>query len=223
MKHPKLIVLTREILGKKVKRLRRDGFMPANIYGNNIASTPVQVKLDEFRKIFKEVGETGIIDVEAEGTLRPVLIKNLQMDVRSHTPLHADFYQVNLKEKIKAMIPLIVTGEAKAVTDKVGLVLQTLSEVEVEALPEELPDQIDVNVENLASLDEHITVEQLSVPSGVTILTDPSQTVVKISELTAPEPEPEPEVAAAEATEGEAAEETAPTEAPATEQPAKSE
>src|SRR5205085_1500195 len=110
--------------------------MPANIYGKDLPSTPLQVKLQDFENTFKEVGETGLVDIQVDGKIRPVLIKNLQMNYRTHTPLHVDFYQVNLKEKTKAMIPLVIVGEAKAVTDKVGLLLQTLSEVEVEALPE---------------------------------------------------------------------------------------
>jgi large subunit ribosomal protein L25 len=189
MKHPKLAVQKRDILGKKVKKLRKEGILPANIYGKDLKSTAVQVSYKEFEKLFKEVGETGLVDVEVDGQARPVLIHNVQYDNMTRLPLHADFFQVNLKEKVKTMVPLTITGEPVAITEKAGLLLQTLSEVEVEALPEELPEHIEVNVESLAAVDEQITVADLKVPSSVTVLTDPSQVVVKISELVSKEAE----------------------------------
>src|SRR5438477_4145764 len=102
-----------------------------------------------------EVGDTGFIELDLNGKTHPVLVKNLQMNFMSHAPLHADFYQVNMKEKVKAMVPLVLVGEAKAVTDKVGLLLQTLSEVEIEALPDHLAENIEVSVEHLAAIDDN--------------------------------------------------------------------
>lgn len=207
MKHPQLKADAREVLGKKVKKLRREGILPANIYGKDLASTAVQVSMKEFQDLYAEVGETGLVDVMLDGQRRPILIKNVNMNYHTNTPLHADFYQVNLKEKVKTMVPLTIMGEAQAVTDKLGLMIQPLSEVEVEALPEELPETIEVQVEALAAIDEQLTVGDLQAPEGVTILTDPAQTVVKIAELVQEEPEEE---VPAETAEGEAgAEETA--------------
>ena len=205
MKHPKLTVEKRTVLGKKVKVLRRDGMLPANVYGKGLSSVAVQMPQVDFDAVHKEVGETGLIDLEFDGKTHPVLVKNLQLAYPSHQPLHVDFYQVNLKEKVKTMVPIELEGEPKAVTEKVGTLLQTLNEVEVEALPDKLPENITVNIEHLATIDEQISVEDLKAPEGVTILTDPAQIVVKIAELVAPEPEPEPEAEAAEgAAEGEA-------------------
>ncbi|CAN5208440.1 50S ribosomal protein L25/general stress protein Ctc [soil metagenome] len=191
MKHTKLVAEARTILGKQVKKLRRDGILPANIYGKELASTAVQVDMKAFKTIYAEVGETGLVDVELSGKTRPVLIKNVHMNYHMHMPLHADFYQVNLKEKVKTMVPLVIVGEPSAVTEKIGLMLQTLNEVEVEALPEELPESIEVQVEHLAAIDEQLTVADLKAGEGVTILTDPAQTVVKIAELVVEEPEEE--------------------------------
>jgi large subunit ribosomal protein L25 len=215
MKHPLLKAEKRTVLGKKVKKLRREGLMPANVYGKNLASVALQVKTVDFDKIHKAVGETGLVDLEFDGKAKPVLIKNLQMNYQSHSPLHADFFQVNLKEKIKSMIPLVLTGEPQAVTDKAGMLLQSLSEVEVEALPENLPESIEISVEQLAAVGDGVTVADLKAPQDVTILTEETQTIAKIAELVAPEPEPEEE-AAAEGEEGAAAEgETAEGETPA--------
>lgn len=201
MKHPKLTVEKRTVLGKKVKALRRDGIIPANVYGKGLSSVSVQMPLEKFETIHKEVGETGLIELEFDGKTHPVLVKNLQLAYPSHLPLHVDFYQVNLKEKVKTMVPLELEGEPTAVTEKIGTLLQTLSEVEVEALPDQLPENLTVSIAHLAAIDDQISVEDLKAPEGVTVLTDPSQIIVKIAELVAPEPEPEPEAPAEEGAE----------------------
>src|SRR5258708_21958711 len=131
MKHPVLVAEERKVLGKKVKQLRREGLLPANVYGKNLSSIAVQVKIADFQSVYKETGETGVIDLQVSGATHPVLIKNLQMNYKSHNPLHADFYQVNLKEKIKTMVAILLTGEPKAVADKLSMLLQTLIEVEI--------------------------------------------------------------------------------------------
>lgn len=225
MKRHTLQVEKREITGKKVKKLRKDGILPANIYGKAISSQAVQVAIKDFEPLYKEVGETGLIDVQLDGEKRPILIKNVFIDPLSRIYLHADFYQVNLKEKIKAMVPLITVGEPKAVSEKVGLLLQTLSEVEVEALPEDLPEKLEINVESLAAVDDQATVADLKALKGVVILTDASQVIAKISQLVSKEAEEQAkaEAAASEAAKAEAGAET-PSETPAqgaaTQQPA---
>lgn len=215
MKRQKLSVEKRKVLGKQVKKLRREGVLPGNVYGGDIKSTAVQLPVKEFTAVFKEVGETGLIDLDMEGKLIPVLIHNVQSDFRNNF-LHADFFQVNLKEKVRTAVPLEVVGEPKAETEKVGLLMNIISEVEVEALPEDLPEHIEVNVEPLAAVDEQITVADLKVPQGVTILTDAEQVVAKIGELVSKEAQEQAaeEAAAAEAAaaEGSAEGEAAPAE-----------
>jgi large subunit ribosomal protein L25 len=212
MKHPVLLAEHREILGKKVKKLRREGFLPANIYGKDMKSTAIQITLVDFQKIYNEVGETGIIDVTVDNIAHPSLIKNLQWNYQAHLPLHADFFKVNLKEKIRAMVPVTLTGEAEAVKENTGTLLHILNEIEVEALPEKLPDQIEVDITKLAQVDDQILVSEISVPQDVTIVSDGGQLVAKIAELVAPEPEPEvvvEEGTEGETPEGESTEETA--------------
>jgi len=209
MKHTKLIAEKRTVLGKKVKKLRREGITPGNVYGKNIKSQAIQVNTKEFTDVYSEVGETGLVDLTLGEQIIPVLVQNVNKNFRNLI-LHADFYQVNLKEKVKAAVPLEIVGEPKAVIDKVGLLMNILSEVEVEALPEELPDNIEVNVEHLANIDEQITVADLKVPADVEILTDKEQVVSKIGELITKE-------AAEEAAAEEAAAEAAKTEAPTAE------
>ncbi len=203
MKHPKLKVDERKLLGKKIKALRKDGILPGNVYGKDIKSTAVQVLKKDFDKVFKEVGETGLVDLELKGKTLPVLIHNIAIDYKRNI-LHADFYKVDLKEKIKAMVPIETIGEAKAVLEKIGILMQVLDEVEVEALPTELPEKIELNVENLANIDEQIVVGELKVADGVQILTDPTQVVVKIGELVTKEAQEQAAEEAAKAEEAKA-------------------
>ena len=202
MKRFKLAVEKRKIVGKKIKKLRKEGLLPANIYGKGVKSQSLQVPYKEFEKVYKEAGVTGIVDVTFDGEVRPSLIHNVHQDYYNHKLLHADFFQVNLKEKVKTMVKIVAVGEPKAVSEKLGLLLQPLSEVEIEALPTDLPDKIEVNVGPLAQVNDQITVGEIKAPAGVTILTDANQVVAKIGELISKEAA---EQAAAEAAAAEAA------------------
>jgi len=206
MKRVALEVVARKVLGKEVKKLRREGILPANIYGKDVKSESVQVPLKDFEKVFKEAGETGLVDLKHNSKVTPVLIHNVQTDYLGKS-LHADFYVVNLKEKVRTAIPLELVGEPKAVTDKIGLLMHILSEVEVEALPTELPERIEVNVEHLSTIDEQVTIADVKAPAGVTILSEPNQVVAKIGELITKEAQEQAaaEAAAAEAAKAEAA------------------
>ena len=186
----------RTVLGKKTKHLRKQGLMPANIYGKGIESTAIELPLQDFVNLYKTVGETGLVYVQVDGQARPTLIKDVQLDFLTHQPVHADFYQVNLKEKVKAMIPVELVGESKAEAEKVGMLLQTLNDIEVEALPDRLPEKFEIDVTQLAALDEQITVADLQAGEGVTILTPGEEVIAKITELVSKEAEEE---AAAEA------------------------
>lgn len=187
MKRLKLAVEKRKIFGKKLKKLRREGILPANIYGKDVKSIAVQLPYKEFEKVYKEAGETGLIDVQVDGEIKSSLIHNVQKDYLNNLALHTDFFQVNLKEKVKTMVPILVTGTAKAVTDKLGLLLQPLSQIEIEALPTDLPEKIEVNVEHLATVNDQIIVRDVKTPQGVTILTASEQVVAKIGELVSKE------------------------------------
>jgi len=189
-----LKVERREILGKKVKKLRREGILPASIYGKNVKSLAVQLYLKDFLPVYKKVGETGIIELNLVGEEKPrhVLIHNVQMDPVSDNPLHVDFRQVLLTERITASIPVELVGESPAVAQKLGVLIQTLSEVEVEALPTDLPEQFTVDVSNLKEVDQAITVGDLKPPAGVKILTPEKEILVKINPPTKEEVPPSP-------------------------------
>lgn len=179
---PKLKVAKRKVEGRQVKSLRKQGILPANIFGKGLKSLAVQIALKDFMPVFESVGETGIVElnVEGEDKVRPILIHNVQLDPLSSKPLHADFHQVDLKEAITADIPVEIIGEAPAVAQKIGILIQPLSEIEVEALPGSLPDKFEVDVSLLKAVDEAVLVGDLKVPTGVKILTSAKEVLVKI-------------------------------------------
>lgn len=175
----------RRVFGRKVKQLRNKGITPANIFGKQVKSEAVQLSQKEFLAVLAKAGETKIVNLEVSGEdkSRPVLIHNVQKHPVFEDIVHVDFYQVDLKEKIAANIPLELIGEPLAVKDKIGILIQPISEVEVEALPTDFPEKIEVDVSGLKAVDDAITVADLKVPSEIKVLTDPSQLVAKISAL----------------------------------------
>lgn len=195
MKKYTLSAKPRNIVGRKVKNLRKTGFIPATVYGKGVKSTSVSVLADAFSNVYKEAGETGLIDVTLDGDVRPVLVDTVQIDPVTSQILHIEFHQVDLKEKVTAMVPLEVQGESPATTQKLGVLLSVLDEVEVEALPTDLPENIIVDVSHLEKVNDEIKVSDLKAPHGVIINTDPTLTVIKIGSLVTKEAE---EQAAAE-------------------------
>lgn len=166
----------REIFGRKVKRLRKEGLIPANIFGNKIKSHSISVDAKEFAEVFKKAGETQIIELEDKS----VLISNLQRDPISGSVIHIDFRQVDLKEKIEAKIPVEIEGESPAEKQNLGTVVQQMHEIEVEALPSDLPEKILIDASTLVEVDQAIYVKDLKVDNKVEIKTDPELIVVKV-------------------------------------------
>lgn len=213
----------RTVFGKKVKRLRKDGLLPGNVYGNTKESEAVLVKLVDFTSVFNQAGETALIDLKIGAEkVRPVLIRDVQYDPVHDTPLHIDFYQVNLLEKVSVPVPIHVMGEEPELVHKgEAVVLQVLNEVMVEALPTDLIESLEVDVSSLQNVDDAVTVGQLAVDtSKITILAEEDEIVVKLAtavtaemEALLAEQETEAQAAAAEAaaeetTEGEGGETT---------------
>lgn len=172
----------RTILGKKVKVLRKEGLIPAHVFGKNLDTEHVSVKALDFKKVYEAAGETGLVDLKiGEEKIRPVLIRDIQLDPLKDTLLHIDFYQVNLKEKVSVPVPVVIVGEEpELVHNGEAVVIQPLSEVEVEALPTELPENIEVDITKLKAINDAILVSELKVPEGAVILTDPEAVVVKL-------------------------------------------
>ncbi|MDZ4209597.1 MAG: 50S ribosomal protein L25, partial [Candidatus Curtissbacteria bacterium] len=158
--------------------------LPAHVYGHKIETIHIQVKAADFKKVFGQAGETGIVELQIDSAKHPVLIRNVQIHPVTDELLHVDFYQVNLSEKVKVNVPLEITGEAPAEQKKVGLLLTPVSEIEIEALPTDLPESIEVNVSKLENIGDEIRVKDLSIDkSKVEVLVDEELVIASIGEL----------------------------------------
>lgn len=216
----------RSLIGKKVKNLRNQGFLPANIFGKGLDSVAVSVRLKDFQSIYKEAGETQLVYLQLEGEdkERPVLIGNVQYDPVTDKIFHIDFHQVNLKEKVTANIPVELIGESPAAKEFQAVVVANISEIEVEALPTDLPENIPVDISVLKVIGDSIKISDLDIDrSKVEVLTDPETIIVSAAE------QQKEEIIAPPVTEEVPAGEVPPTEegkeptSPTTEQPSKAE
>jgi len=198
-----LKVEKRDVLGKKVKKLRREGLIPANIYGRKVKSEAVSVQKSDFEKVFKEAGETQIVSLELGKEKRPVLIHNIQKDPVTEDIIHIDFLQVDLKEKVTASIPVVGIGESPVEKQGLGTVVFYIDEIEVEALPTDLPEKMEVDLSSLQEVDQAILVKDLAFDtSKVEVKASPDEVVVKVEpvkEETVEEAAPVEEAATEEA------------------------
>lgn len=171
----------RTIEGRKVKNLRKEGTLPGNVYGKKIKSQAVQVNLKDFEKTYKEIGETGLLTLSIGSEERPVLIHNLQLNPISDDPVHVDFLQVDLKEKVEADIPVELIGESPTEKQAIGTVVQYLNEIKVEALPTDLPEKFEVDISVLVEVDQSIMIKDLKYDKAkVEVKTNPDEIVAKV-------------------------------------------
>ena len=195
-----LVAASRDILGKKVRFLRRQGLIPANLYGHNVKSTALQIETSQLKHTLTKAGMSSLIALKVDGTKRPkmVIVRQLQREPLSGEILHVDLYQVKMEEKIKLEVPLLFVGEASAIKERGGILVQNMSSLEVECLPADMPHNIEVDLSVLKEIDQAVHVKDLRAGESVTILTDPDQAIVQIARSRV-EVEIAEEVAAAEA------------------------
>jgi large subunit ribosomal protein L25 len=201
----KLAVKPRTVLGKKVAALRRGGITPGNVYGHRLESAAVQVETHEMQLLIRRLTKNAIVNLSVEGETGPrtVIIRKIERNPLNGKLVHIDFFQVSMTEKMKAQVPVVLSGSSPAVGTYGGVLLQTLEMIEVEALPTDIPTEFSVDVTVLAELEQSIHVRDLHLEGeGVQILTDPDLVVAKVA---SPRLAAEEEAAAAPA-EGEAAE-----------------
>ncbi len=206
---PELIVQVREILGKKVKSLRAQGLVPAVLYGHSVKGLPLTIQSRDFEKIWPEAGESTIIDLKIHGQTKKVLIHDLARDHLTDKIIHIDFYEVKMDEKIKVHIPLVFVGESAAVKTEEGALVKNIQEVEVEALPQDLPHQIEVDISHLQALGDIIYIKDLKTSAKAKLLAEPDEVVASIVALQKTEEPTKVEAVSAE-TETAPSEETKP-------------
>jgi len=172
----------RNVTGKAVRHIRREGYIPAVVYGHRTEPMSLQVAERALHQALRVAGTNRLITLNVPGqeTPRMVLLRELQRDALSHTMLHVDFYEVVMTEKITADVPIVLLGESKLVKGGNGLLFQGLDAIEVECLPGDLPQQVEIDLSTLVELNQAVMVRELKLGDGVEILTDLNEVIVKI-------------------------------------------
>lgn len=171
----------RELKGRKTKKIKEQGLIPAVVYGHGFKSRSIQVLALDFKKVFKETGESSLINLEIDGA-KPikVLVHDLQRHPLKDSLQHIDFYKIKEGEKIKVETRLKFIGEALAVKELGGVLFHNLDKVEIECLPEDLIHEIEVDIFVLKTFEDIIRVKDLNVPSGVKILDEAEEMVIQV-------------------------------------------
>jgi large subunit ribosomal protein L25 len=193
----------RSLLGRKVGRLRREGLVPAVIYGHG-DSIPVQVEAHTFEQGYRRWGATTLLTLTGIDGDIPALVNNVTRNPRTGSLVHIDFFRVSLTEETSAEVPLHFFGDSRAVKDEHGVLIHPVTSVRVEALPQNIPHRIEVDLSRLETMDDEITIKDLSVDrSKVRLLDDPDELVAKVVPQRAEEVAPAPAAPEAVAAEGE--------------------
>jgi large subunit ribosomal protein L25 len=185
MRHFQLSANTRTVLGNSVRKLRKQGLLPAVLYGQNFNSLPIQIDKKTFLKLYKQVGKTNVIDLSVDSQTLPVIVQDLDIDPVFGDVRHVDFLVVNLKQKVKVTVPIQYIGTPIGVKQLGAVLTVNLDELEIEVLPEKIPDFITVDVTNLTNIHDSISVaDLLQVAQDYQILNDPETILVSLTEGT---------------------------------------
>ncbi len=170
MKHT-LRAEKRVILGKKSEQVRKDGMIPAVVYGKGVANQSLSVLGSEFEKLYRVAGESTLLELAVGGDKGiPVLIQDVQRDAMTDKVIHIDFHQVSMTDKMTASIPLKFTGEAKAVKELGGTLVKNLDEVTVRCLPQDLVSELVVDLSVLATFEDSIELKDVVLPKGMELI-----------------------------------------------------
>ncbi len=178
-----LKVASREILGKRVKHLRRQGITPVHVFGHGIESLALQCDTKELERVLSRAGQTRLIDLKLAKEKKPrtVVVREFDRDWRRGELVHVDFYQVKMEEKIRLEIPVVLIGEAPALKAKTNMLDHALGTLTVECLPAKIPGSIEVDISSLTELDQTIRVKDITLDKDITVLNNPDLVVAKIS------------------------------------------
>ena len=208
---PTLAAANREVTGKAVNRLRKEGRLPAVVFGHGLESANVSLDTRDFEQLRRRVGPNTLIELSVGGKkATPVLVQNVQIHPVNRRPLHVDLFAVRMTEELIVDVPLVATGHSTAVSQLGGTLLHPTESVRVKALPDQLPQSLTYSIDSLVDFDGVVKVADLEIPADVTLLTDPDEVIatvqrprIEVEEV--PEAAEEEAAEAAEAEEGEAA------------------
>ena len=166
--------------GEKLEAIRKAGDIPAVFYGAGKPTTHIALSKVEFKKVWRDAGESSAVKIEMPEGAVDVLIHEVQVDPITNEPIHADFLAIDMKKKIHVKVPLVFDGTPGAVKSGIGNLVKVLHEIEVEALPADLPHDITVDVTGLNTLEDSILVSAIKAPAGVTFITPEAEVVASI-------------------------------------------
>jgi large subunit ribosomal protein L25 len=166
---------------KSPNTLRREGVLPAVLYGRSEEATPISVDLKTFQKLFKAAGESTVISLVGLGTAKDALIQEVSFNVLTGEPIHADFYAIQKGQSVTVSVPLEFDGVSPAVKDLGGILTKVIHEIEIECEPKDLPHAIHVDISKLTNLDSQILVSDLTFPKSAKVSLEPEEVVATIS------------------------------------------
>ena len=187
----------RTVTGKKVKKLRKEGVIPANIFGTAFESLAIEVGVKDFIQAFKIAKETAIINIKVEKESYPTLIRDVQRHPVSRDILHIDFRKIDLSKKIRTEVPVVIIGTSPAVAHKGAILLTQLKELTIEVLPAEIPAAIEIDITSLKEIGDEIKVGSLKESKAYKVIDDADKTIVSVVEHKEQSVTPETTVAAA--------------------------
>lgn len=177
---PTLAAEHRVVTGKAVNRLRKEGRLPAVVFGRGVESTSVSLDAHDFELLRRRTGSNALIDLSIDGRKpKPVLVYGVQVHPVSRRPLHADLFLVRMTEELTVDVPVVMVGESLAVSQHGGTLVH-IDSVKVRALPDHLPQAFEISIEPLVDFETVLHARDLTIPQGVTLLTDPDESVAHV-------------------------------------------
>ncbi|RME91271.1 MAG: 50S ribosomal protein L25 [Anaerolineae bacterium] len=171
----------RDVTGKQVRALRRQGKLPAVLYGHNMPSTPITLNAREAAHVLARLPSSSLVTIELDGKEYPALVREKQRDFIKNTLLHVDFLAVTMTERIRATVAIEMVGEAPAVKELGAILVTNLDQLEIECLPGDLPERIVVDISGLTEIGSAVHVRDVEVPEKVDVLTDPDEVIAVIT------------------------------------------
>jgi len=185
MEQIELRATAREVLGKKVRFLRRQGITPVHLFGHDIESAALQCDTGQLQRVLAQAGKTRLIGLRLDKAKKPrnVVVREIQRNPQTGELLHVDFYQVRMAEKIRVEVPIVLVGEAPALRSKGNMLMQELSRLTIECLPDEIPPSIELDLSPLTEAEQAIQVKDIVLDEGITVFDNPEYVVAKITAL----------------------------------------
>lgn len=175
-----LTATVRKVFGKKLKKLRYEGVIPANIFGPDFKSTAITVSYKDFVKTYRTAKETAVVFIKLDKEEIPVLIKNIQKHPVNDFILHVDLRKIDLKQKVVTEVPVKTIGVSEAVSQKGGVLLIQMNHLQVEALPQDIPHEVEIDISVIKELGKEIKVADLVKSEKYTIKDEPTKVVLSV-------------------------------------------